>query len=366
VLRLAAVAEAEKGTNRPEGEVFPVRFRLLCVSVAAVVVAAVALAPVGRAAPAPVPLHFGMYPGNTFTVGKYVGVGGSNALPPDADLAVDRMAELAAGRPFHVHLYVQWDRGVPAAIDTFMARLVVRGLTVNLVLKYVPPAGHDGDTDGFAAWVADVVRAHPGVGVFQVTNEANVKGSPDTDGSANDPVGALIAGVEAAAGARQPGQLVGFNWFYRLDPASDAQFWSDLGTRGGDVFRASVDFAGVDIYAGTYVPPFYSVDDEGDFRAALDYVRNQLMPKAGLGPDVPIFVQETGYPTFGPLRSESKQADALAAYIRATRGFGVGLLQWFELADATSPAGDGWGLLRPDYSPKPAFDVMRDAGTPQG
>jgi len=44
----------------------------------------------------------------------------------------------------------------------------------------------------------------------------------------------------------------------------------------------------------------------------------------------------------------------------------VGLLQWFQLADANSTLGDGWGILRADYSSKPAFDVMRDAGTPIG
>jgi hypothetical protein len=349
------------------------RSRVLWLTVAVFVAAAVLTVPsAGRAAdaasakPQPTPLRFGVYPGNTFTFGKYAGIDGSNPVATDSDLALDRMAELAAGRPFDVHLYIQWDRGVPPDLDSLVQRLTARRLTVNLALKYVPPAGHNGDLAGFAAWVRSVVATHPTVGVFQVTNEANVKGSPDTDGGATDPVGALIAGVEAAASARHPGQLVGFNWFYRLDPVEDAQFWSDLGTRGGAAFRNAVDYAGVDIYAGTYIPPLYSVDDEADFRAALDYVRNQLMPMAGLGASVPIFVQETGYPTLGPVRSEQKQADALSAYIRATRTFGVGLLQWFQLADANSTLGDGWGLLRADYSRKPAFDVMRDAGTPVG
>ena len=344
--------------------------RLRVLGAVGVVVASLAVvsAPAGRAGTAPpaTPLVFGVYPGNTFSFGKYAGLGGTNTVSPDAEIAIDRMAELAAGRPFHVHLYAQWDRGIPPGFDTTLDRIAARGLTVNLALKYVPPAGHDGDLAGFAAWVAQVVSTHPQVGVFQITNEANVPGSPDTDGSSMDPVGALIAGVKAAAVARTAGQLIGFNWFYRLDPVSDAKFWSDLGMRGGDAFRDAVDYAGVDIYAGTYLPPLYSVDDEGDFRAALDYVRNTLMPMAGIGLDVPIFVQETGYPTLGPVRNEEKQAQALSSYIRATRGFGVGLLQWFELADATSPLGDGWGLVRADYSPKPAFAVMRDAGTPTG
>ena len=62
---------------------------------------------------------------------------------------------------------------------------------------------------------------------------------------------------------------------------------------------------------------------------------------------------------FPVLRDEAKQAQVLAAYIRATHGLNVGLLQWFQLADAMSPLGDGWGLLRVDYTPKPAFFVMQ-------
>src|SRR5205085_10370973 len=125
------------------------------------------------------------------------------------------------------------------------------------------------------------------------------------------PVGALIAGVEAAAAVKAAGQQVGFNWFYRLDPLSDRNFWSALGTRGGEAFRQALDYAGVDIYAGTYIPPLYSLNDEADFRTALEYVRCEMMPLASLGAEVPIYVQEFGYPTLAPLRSEAKQAEAL-------------------------------------------------------
>ena len=307
-------------------------------------------------------MRFGVYPGNTFSFGKYAGLVGTNPQATDGDLAVQRAVELANGRPFDIHLYAQWNS--PTSLDNAdhaIARFTAAGLDVNLALKYVPPAGHDGDTAGFAAWVAGVVRSHPQVRAWQITNEANLKGSPDTDGSATDPIGALVEGVVAAARVKRPRQVVGFNWFSHLDPVSDRQFWSDLGTRGGQPFVDAVDFAGVDIYAGTYIPPVYSVDDEADFRSALAEVRNDLMPLAGLGPQVPIYVQETGYPTLGPLRTEQKQADALAAYIRAARGFNVGLIQWFDLADSNNTVGDGWGLLRADYTPKPAFGVMRDA-----
>jgi hypothetical protein len=304
-------------------------------------------------------LRFGVYPGNTFTFGKYVGLSGTNPQAPVGALAVARLVELAAGRPFDVHFYAQWDGGFQPPLAGDVATIRAAGLRANVALKYVPPSGHDGDLAGFAAWVSETVAAHPEVDVWQITNEANVPISPDTDGSFTDPVGALIAGVEAAAAVKTPEQQIGFNWFYRLDPLSDRSFWSALGTRGGESFRRALDFAGVDIYAGTYIPPLYSLNDEADFRTALEYVRREMMPLAGLGETVPINVQEFGYPTLAPIRSEAKQAEALAAYIRATGGLNVRLLQWFQLADANSPLGDGWGLVRADYTPKPAFDVMK-------
>jgi len=304
--------------------------------------------------------RFGVYPGNTFTVGKYIGLAGTEGRPIYGDEALDAMTDLADGQPFDVHFYAAWREGVRPETAAAMQLVASRGLRVNLALKYVPPAGRDGDILGFAAWVAQVVSEHPEATTVQVTNEANSGASSDSDGAATNPLGALVEGVKAAALVKTSDQAIGFNWFYRLDPVSDRGFWSTLGA-AGEAFRAAVDFAGVDIYAGTYMPPVLSIDDEADFRAALDYTRNEMMPLAHLGADVPIYVQETGFPTLGLVRGEQRQADALAAYIRAAEGFNVGLIQWFQLADARSTVGDGWGLLRDDYSRKPAFHVMRDA-----
>lgn len=324
-------------------------------------------APAGAAVPVTVEvaesgpcLRFGVYPGNTFTVGKYVGLAGSEGRPIYGEAAFAAMEDLAGGRVFDIHFYASWRGGIDPGLAQVMRDTEARGLRVNLALKYLPPDGRDGDIEGFAAWVADVVRDHPEITTVQVTNEANSSASTDSDGASIDPLGALIDGVKAAAVVKHPHQEIGFNWFYRLDPISDRTFWSTLGERGGQEFRDALDWAGVDIYTGTYIPPV-AIDDEASFRAALDYTRNEMMPLAGLGADVPLYVQETGYPTVGEVRSEARQADALTAYIRAAEGFNVGLIQWFQLADADSIAGDGWGLLRSDYSTKPAYAVMHHA-----
>ena len=335
-------------------------FRRVGVLLAAALAVGTLGLPASEAAPAII--RMGVYPGNTFTIGKYVGITGHNAVDPFGDLSLDRMVELANGQPFDVHVYAEWRDGVPSTLDAFIGRVVARGLRVNLALKYVPPAGRNGDIAGFAAWVRQVVAARPHVAVWQITNEANVIGSPDTDGGARDPIGALIEGVKAANRVALPSQEIGFNWFYRLDPITNRRFWSELNRRGGPAFRSAVDYAGVDIYAGTYIPPLYALNDEAEFRRALEYVRQRMMPLAGLGASVPIYVQEFGYPTLDPvLRTEAHQAEAVAGYLRAARGLNVGLLGWFQLADAVSPIGDGWGLLRADYTRKPAFEVLRHA-----
>jgi hypothetical protein len=305
-------------------------------------------------------LRFGVYPGNTFSLGKYAGLAGTPGAPIYGEQAMAAMEDLAGGRDFDVHFYASWRGGLAQETIDAMRLVDEAGFRVNLALKYLPPEGHDGDIAGFAAWVAEVVRNHREVTTVQVTNEANSGASTDSDGGSTDPLGALIEGVKAAAAVKRHHQEIGFNWFYRLDPVSDQQFWSTLGERGGEAFRDAVDWAGVDIYAGTYVPPV-SVDDEADFRAALEYTRNEMMPLAGLGPEVPLYVQETGFPTLDPVRDGQRQADALSAYIRATEGLNVALIQWFQLADANSTIGDGWGLIDAAYQPKPAYDVMRDA-----
>src|SRR4051812_4145387 len=77
-----------------------------------------------------------------------------------------------------------------------------RGLLVELQVRYHPPAGHDGDVDGFLAYVREVVRRfgpNPRVVGLQVTNEVNFTVSPDSsDGAYENARQALVRGVVAA------------------------------------------------------------------------------------------------------------------------------------------------------------------------
>jgi hypothetical protein len=84
----------------------------------------------------------------------------------------------------------------------------------------------------------------------------------------------------------------------------------------------------------------------------------------GIPDSVPIHVEENGWPT-GPNRPEAYQATVAETLIRAVhdfRGtFNVTDYRWFNLRDGNSQSGNyqtQYGLLRDDYSEKPAFGVV--------
>jgi hypothetical protein len=86
---------------------------------------------------------------------------------------------------------------------------------------------------------------------------------------------------------------------------------------------------------------------------------------AGIPDTVPIRVCECGWPT-GPGRSEQDQAEALRTIVETVAGLAGDLhvTHWelFTLRDANSSGDDlfgHFGVLRDDYTRKPAYDVLR-------
>ena len=263
-----------------------------------------------------------------------------------------------------------------------MGRLVRRyalaGFRSEVQVRYHPPEGHEGDIDGFAEFVATAVerlgRRRAVVG-FSITNEANLPISPNTsDGAYEGVVDALVRGVIVARRElRKLGRRrldVGFNVMWRWSPDSDREFWEEIGAHP-DVarFRRAVSNVGVQVYPGLVWPPApmpgRTAGDE--IAEALTLVRDCYMPKAGLGDDVELWVSENGYATnLG--RSEASQQRDLESSVEAVAqwsgALGITDYRWFNLRDNNSDGSDLFsavGLLRDDYSRKPAFSAYRHA-----
>jgi hypothetical protein len=242
------------------------------------------------------------------------------------------------------------------------------GSQVELVLRY-QPASRTAETavPAYVDFVRRIVSAFGGrrelVG-FQITNEANLRGAPEAaDGDFPGVRDALVRGVLAAVAARPRDDVeVGFNVAYG---EGGERFWQALRQRD---FTRAVDYVGIDLYPGTWPTP---PPRPPSTRAVRRFVGNAIaglradMRQAGLGHDVPVHVSEAGYPT-GPGRTERVQARVLratvGAVLAASRTHAVTDFRWFDLRDADSSSGDfqaGYGLLRDDLTPKPAYGALR-------
>jgi hypothetical protein len=329
-------------------------------------------------APSPVPggtpLRFGIYPGGP---AGQLGPIPADSKKEDQAKIFEALAKLdPPDGPFAVHLYRAYLDDETDAKEERQHRLLAdlytsRGYGVEIVIRY----RRDDDPSGFAQFVRGVVRrfgANPLVVGFQVTNEVNFTVSADSsDGAYAGSRDALIQGVIAAKDeARSLGYAqvqIGFNWVYRTDPGNERSFWEYLGAAGGEKFVKALDWVGLDAYPGTFVPPRTEPSTTGDFMVhALSTLRKCNMPMAGIPETVPIHVEENGYPT-GPDRSYEDQRVAAESMLGAIDAYGrvynVTDYFWFDLRDADSSSPNfqqQYGVMRDDYTPKPAFDVLRE------
>jgi hypothetical protein len=320
-------------------------------------------------------LRFGINPaGEAGALGPRV-----EPVPDDPPRTLAALARLRApGTSLVVRLNrFFWSDG-EAGIQRFRAlarRYASAGHPVELQLRYHPRPDQEGKIGEFVGWVREVVRrlgADPRVIAVQVTNEVNLTFSPDSsDGAYAGARDALVQGVIAAKNeARRRGYswlTVGFNWVYRTDPANEDSFWSALRDRGGPRFAAAVDWVGLDAYPGTFFLPAEAPGGERDgMVSAMSQLRRCFLPRAGIPDRVPIHVEENGWPT-GPGRTEEHQVEAMRLMVGAVQDFrgtyNVTDYRWFDLRDHNSGSTNfqhHYGLLRDDYSPKPAFEAYRE------
>jgi hypothetical protein len=320
------------------------------------------------------PLRFGITPQAAGTVGASQG----EVVPPDPRA---RDAALRSLRPRKRELVIRITRFFESEGKAAVRRVVRRarhfarrGFGVEAQIRYHPSPEQEGDMVAWRRFVHRAAKAlapNPSLVTLSITNEVNLPISPNTsDGAFAGAKQAIVAGIaEADRTLRRHGRRdveLGFTYAYRFLADSDLAFWSEIGQLATPGFRAGLDYVGVQLYPGLFVPPTLVAETAGEATVeALTLVRDCYMPRAGLGPETALQVTEIGFATnLG--HTEARQASELADAVRAVHAFsgtlGVTDLRYFNLRD-NRPNGsdlfDDVGLLRADYSPKPAFEVYR-------
>jgi hypothetical protein len=317
------------------------------------------------------PLRFGIY--STAAVGTVQGYGATKGEnQANRWRALD---ELRGTKPLVLRLYTSWDgrtsnSTVLSWVDQDVADARARGYLAEVVLRYRPVGGRAvGEYLGFVREAVRHFASQPHIVGLQITNEADIPGQPDaSDGAYPGVHEALVQGVQAARDeANRVGRRdikIGFN----VGAGTRLRYWKELRRLGGSGFGRAVDWVGVDLY-----PQTWTHTQEHGTRAAgkrmkreLKRLRKRALPAAGIRRGARLHVSENGFPTSSS-RSGAEQAALLRAAVkavaRARRRFGVSDYRWFSLRDANSAAPSfeaQYGLLRDDYSKKPAFDVYKN------
>jgi hypothetical protein len=321
-------------------------------------------------------LRFGVYP--------WAAPGAVNAV--DAQLADDpykalgALKELQGNRSMTVHIYGQYTGADPGEADALISDArwwSENGVRVEAVLRFRPARADL--ASGYVRWVEAVsarLAAIRRVADIQIGNEANNGASAAAaDGAYAGAVQAIASGVPAARqtviAAGRPDIRIGFNWAPGTTACHADPFFAALRQAGGQALSAATGWVGIDVYPGTWSAPSPAVYPSSALVRAgvvdsLRCLRRTQMPRAGLSNSTTITVAETGWPT-SATRSELTQAavlrDILGAVQSVSALYGVTDLRWFDLRDANTASGqleNGYGLLRDDYSAKPAFGAYRE------
>lgn len=321
-----------------------------------------------NAADAP-PLTFGIYHGGPARAedGKQLG-------PLDDPARINEaLATLQGpGRPFIVRSYLSFDgsstdairAGNPAPVD--LHQYCGDGRKLDLVLCYWDAAG---DIDRWCEFVRDALRRYgPVLNFLQIAEEPDLYTYPGDGRFMPQVVPAILRGVLAAkeeAARLNLDVKIGFNAAPCFNP--NDPFWTAFRAAIDPPFLDALDYVGFDFFPDVY-RPLPPDGTPGDLResviALLTHFREIMMKSAGIAPSVPLHIGENGWPT-SPTRPYERQAEVLEIVVRTIHGLRQTLnithYEHFDLRDSdnTLPDLHAFGLLRDDYTPKPAFETYR-------
>lgn len=256
---------------------------------------------------------------------------------------------------------------MPEPFDTYVRGAAARGMSVLLILDYGNRLYDDGDRprspeaiEGFCRYAEFVVR-HFGrqVRLYEIWNEWDISiGMPPqhrTGGSAEDYV-KLLKAVYPRIRAADPGVTVMAG---ACTSGGVKKGWLE-----GIVKLGALDSCdAISIHSYNYSDRF---PQRGPEACSAWMTGVQEMLRKYKGSDVPFYVTEMGWPTHvGKNGTDPELAGSYLArlYLLARTSPSFQGLWWYDFQD------DGWkaednennfGLVRPDLTPKPAYDVLVD------
>jgi hypothetical protein len=308
-------------------------------------------------------LRFGVYLGGVSEAHHEMATG-----KPDVPEEINRVLDTLQGdKQFLVRTYLGYTGteedselvDMPSMPD--LARYTWRGRKLDLVLSNWDRRGN---LAGWVEFIENVIaRYGPYIGCLQICEEPNLYEYPG-DGRFGFAVENILAGVKIARQTLKQRALsasLGFNAVPCSDP-NDA-FWRQMAKRADNSFINCLDYIGLNFYPDVAVPLAGGMPAE--VSSTLTQFREQTLREVGIPVSVPIHICENGWPT-GPCRYYTRQAEFLEQMVRTAYELRAKLnithYGLFSLRDADTANPDlnhQFGILRDDYSPKPAFEVYR-------
>ncbi len=312
-------------------------------------------------------LTFGIFPGGV-TFGPETGFLIESI---DYPLVMERVKRTldqlhAKGELFLVRCYMHYlGSGKTGSITPLdMKQYASGGRKLDLALCY---RTEEGDIEDWVNFIRRAIQDYgPYLGKIQVAEEPN---NPDAtsggDGSFPGVCEAIVAGVPAAKeeAQRQGFRIqVGFNAVPSFDPNNS--FWNDIAQMSHPDFLKTLDYVGLDFYPDVFRPLPAGLSIREAVSGVLSHFRSVNLTTGRIPADIPIHITENGWPT-SDTRTETQQAISIEEVIRTIdqkkEELNITHYEFFDLLDAdrTKTAGLQFGLLRDDFTAKPAFEVFQ-------
>lgn len=202
---------------------------------------------------------------------------------------------------------------------------------------------------------------------LQITGEANLVDMPGAaDGYCPNVRQALVQGIiDARRAINEFGALTSIGFGVALNFQPGNTFWTEIGEIGGEEFTNALDYVGFDFYPDVFrrIP---LKDIPAGVKWGFENFRSNDLKTGKIPETVPVRVTENGWATNSE-RPYELQAKVLETVIRAVydlrEKFNITHYELFGLRDADSSNDNffyQFGIMRDDYTPKPAFEIYKN------